>query len=83
MKLVPDMNHSKRNIRSSPPDVFEDKGFLKICSKFTGEHPGRRTISIKLLSSFIEIALQHGCSPVNMLHIFRTCFPKNTYGGLL
>ena len=24
----------------------------------------------------------HGCSPVNLLHIFRTFFPKNTYGGL-
>ena len=24
-----------------------------------------------------------GCSPVNLMHIFRTPFPKNTYGGLL
>ena len=29
-----------------------------------------------------EIALRHGCSPVNLLHLFRTPFPKNTYGGL-
>ena len=34
-------------------------------------------------SNFIEIALRHGCSPVNFLHIFRTPFPKNTSGGLL
>ena len=34
-------------------------------------------------SNFIEITLHHGCSPVNLLHIFRTPFPKNTYGGLL
>ena len=27
---------------------------------------------------FIELALWHGCSPVNLLHIFRTPFPKNT-----
>ena len=27
--------------------------------------------------------LRHGCSPVNLLHIFRTLFPKNTSGGLL
>ena len=27
---------------------------------------------------FIEIALRHGCSPVNLLHIFRTAFLKNT-----
>ena len=33
---------------------------------------------IKLLCNFIEIALGHGCSPVNLLHIFRTPFTKNT-----
>ena len=31
----------------------------------------------------IEIALRHGCSPVNLLHIFRTSFPRNTSGWLL
>ena len=31
----------------------------------------------------IEVLLRHGCSPVNLLHIFRTRFPKNTSGGLL
>ena len=30
-----------------------------------------------------EIILQHGCSPVNLLHIFKTPFPKNTSGKLL
>ena len=30
-------------------------------------------------SNFIEIALQHGCSPENVLNIFRTPFPKNTF----
>ena len=28
----------------------------------------------------IEITLRHGCSSVNLWHIFRTTFPKNTYG---
>ena len=60
--------------RSSPPEVFLGKGVLKICSKFTGEHPCRSVISIKLLCNFIKIALRHGCSPVNLLHIFRTTF---------
>ena len=32
---------------------------------------------------FIEIPLRHGCSPVNLLHIFRTPFLKNTFGWLL
>ena len=36
-----------------------------------------------LRKKFIEITLQHGCSPVNLLHIFRTHFYKNTYEGLL
>ena len=27
--------------------------------------------------------LRHGCSPLNLLHIFRTLFLKNTSGGLL
>ena len=43
----------------------------------------RSVISIKLLWNFIEIALQHGCYPVNLIHIFKTPFYKNTYGGLL
>ena len=70
-------------IRSSHPEVFFEKGVLKICSKSTGEHPCRSVISIKLLCNFIEIALRHGCSPVNLLHIFRTPFPRNTSGWLL
>ena len=40
---------------------------LKIHSKFTGQHPCWSVISIKL----------------NLLHIFRTPFPKKTYGRLL
>ena len=65
-------------LQSSRPGVFLGKGVLKICSKFTGEHPCRSAISIKLQST-----LRHGCSPVNLLHIFRTSFPKNTSGRLL
>ena len=42
---------------SSPPEVFLGKGVLKICSKFTGEHPCQSVISIKLLINFIEITL--------------------------
>ena len=59
------------------------KSVLKICSKFTGEHPYQSVISIKLLFNFIEIALRHKCSPVNLLHIFKTPFSRNTFGWLL
>ena len=34
-------------------------------------------------SNFIEIKLRYGCSPVNLLLIFRTPFPKNPSGWLL
>ena len=37
----------------------------------------------KLQSNFIEITLPHGCSPVKLLHMFRTPIPKNTYWWLL
>ena len=37
----------------------------------------------KLQSNFIEIRLRHGCSPINLLHIFRRTFPKNTSRWLL
>ena len=37
----------------------------------------------KVLCNFFKITLRHGCSPVNLLHIFRTSFSKNTSGRLL
>ena len=48
-------------------------------SKFTGEHPCRS----EHIYNFIEIALCDGRSPVNLLHVFRTPFAKNTSGWLL
>ena len=36
-----------------------------------------------LQSNFIEITLRHGCSPANLLHIFRAPFSNNTSGRLL
>ena len=72
----------KKN-RSSRPEVFIGKDVLKICSKCTGEHLCRSAISVMLLCNFTEIELWHGCSPVNLNHIFRTPFLKNTSGRLL
>ena len=65
--------------RNSPVQVFSGKGVLKIGSKFTGEHPCRSVVSIKILC----ITLRQLCFPVNLLHIFRKPCSKNTYGGLL
>ena len=63
---------------SSHPEVLLRKGVLEICSKFTGEHPCR-----SVLCNFIEIALRHGYSPTNLLHILRKPFIKNTSERLL
>ena len=63
--------------------MFLEKAVLKIRTKFSGEHPRWSVISIKSLYNFIKIILWHGCSPVNLLHIFRTPFTKNTSRLLL
>ena len=63
--------------------MFLGKCFLKLFIKFTAEHACRSAISIKLQSNFLEIALERGCSPVNLQGIFRTPFPKTITGRLL
>ena len=68
--------------RISHPEVFLGKVIMKICSKFTG-YPCRNVISVKMFRNFIKITLWHWCSPVTLLHIFRTPFPKNTSEWLL
>ena len=69
---------SARRVRSSPPEMFFWKGILKKRSKFTGEHPCWSVISINLQSNYIKITSGHGCSPVNLLCIFRTSYYRNT-----
>ena len=64
----------KASSRNSPSEVFLGKGVLKIYIKFTGDTHAE---------VWIQITLWNGCSPVNLLHIFRTPFYKNTHGGLL
>ena len=65
-------------IRSSHPELFLGKGVLKICSKITEDRQCWYAVLIKLLCHFIEITLQHWCSPVNSRHIFRTPFLMST-----
>ena len=50
-----------KNNRSSRAEVFLRKGVLKICSKFTGEHPCWSAISIKLQSNFFLRTHPDGC----------------------
>ena len=55
---------------SSSHSLFLRKGVLKISSKFYKRSP---------MPTF-KIAPRHVCSPVNLLRIFRTPFPKNSSG---
>ena len=59
--------------------------FCKYCkifkSNFFYRPPFRRVT--RLLCNFIEIAPRHGCCHVTLPDIFRTPFPKNTFGWLL
>ena len=56
--------------------VVLKKRCTKIFTKFTGEQSCVSVI-------FVEFALLHGCSPVNLLYISRTSLYKCTYRGLL
>ena len=60
-----------RLIRSSRTEVFLGKGVMKICSKFTGEHPCQSAI-----------LLRYRCS-VSLLYFLRTPFLKNNSVRLL
>ena len=51
---------------------YSERKVFCTCIKFPGDRPCRFVISVKLPCNFIEIALLHGCFPVNLLHIFRT-----------
>ena len=41
------------------------------------------TVSERVCETKCEITLSKRCSPIKLLHIFRTLFPKDTSGGLL
>ena len=77
------IKNSVKHLKFSPPEVFLGKDILKYAAKFTGEHPCQSVISIKLVCSSIDMTLRHGCSRVNLLHIFRTPFYKNPSVWLL
>ena len=99
---------SQAHFRTSPPEVFLGKAFLKMCSRFTGEHPCRSAPLLKWLywnhtltwvfpqhppqrifslleeDHFFKIDLgTRLVFPVNLLHVYRIPFPKNTSGRLL
>ena len=64
--------------RSSPPEVFLGKAVLKICSKFTGEHPCRSAISIKLLCFALSKWASHKIFLSNVCQKISVKFNLNT-----
>ena len=77
------LKFSKATVTSSHPKVSIGKGALKVRQKIYRRTPMPKCDFNKVPSNFIEMALSHGCFPVNLLHIFRTTFPRNTSGWLL
>ena len=67
--------------KNFPKNTLE--GLLVYLKKTAGSYPCWSVNSIKLLCNYVENSLCYGCSPVTVLHIFRTHFPKNTPEGLL
>ena len=60
--------------RSSHPEGFLGKGFLKICSKFAREYPCLNVVSIKLLSNFANIIVAMSYMKWNFFIIFQKLF---------
>ena len=65
-------------IRSSRPEVFLGESVLKICSKFTGGHPYRSAISIKLLGVLKGLVTHN-----DILKIHRTITIKIYFQNIL
>ena len=68
-------------IYSASSEKNPSRGILrKRCSENMQQIYGRTRIA---KCDFKKVPFQHGCSPVNLLHIFRTPFLSNNSGGLL
>ena len=64
--------HNSASARSSSPEVFSGKGVLKICCKFTEEHPCRSAISrVQQLYWNLTLSWVFSCK-------FAACF-RNTF----
>ena len=78
---------SKLDTKDEPEKQPTRAALKKKCSENMQQiymrHPCRSVISIKLQSNFTEITLRFECSFINLLHIFKTSFPKNISSGLL
>ena len=74
---------AEKNFRKQPPRGVLSKRFSENMQEIYRRTPCQNVISIKLQSKFNETTFRHGCSSVNLPHIFRIPFLKNTSGRLL
>ena len=92
--LIKRINQVEKNIfisriyRSNPPDVFSGEDVLRNMQQIYRTASMLKCDFNKVVKQLFDLqlywnTLRHGCSPVNLQHIFRTLFTKKTYGGLL
>ena len=71
-------NQNKTTIRSSRPEVFRKKGFLRNFAKFTGKHLCQSLFLNKVAglrpATLLKKRLWHRCFPVNFVKFLRTPF---------
>ena len=61
--------------------VLREKGFWKYAVNL--QENTQAKVWFQTITTLLKSHFSIRCSPVNLLHIFRTPFPKNTSGGLL
>ena len=74
-----------KNIISESHKQYPRDVLRKRCSEHIRQSYKRTpmpTCNFNKVASQVEIAIWHGCSPINLIHIFRTSFSKNTFEGL-
>ena len=76
------LNKQKQSLRDVPRKRYSEN-MQQIYRETPMPKCDFNKVALQIYSNFIEIALRHGCSSVNALHIFRTPFLKNSSGWLL
>ena len=68
-----------RSIQKQPRRSVLRKRCSKVMQQIYRRAPMPKRSFNEVASNFIEIALRHGCSPINLLHNFRTPLSKTTH----
>ena len=77
------LNHGDIILFCQTEAVVQGCSYKKLFWKYAVYLQENTHAEVRFQSNFIEISLWYGCYPGNLLHIFRTPFPKNISGWLL